>query len=605
MNCTNKLYKGGYLVNLFVYFITFISCKTEPKTTYNKLPLNKQLEKSYLTQLTNAKIHLDSILLTNDTSKAQYYYLKARKAFKQAEPILAYIDINNYNTLNAPNILKVEEEDLTNIREKKPIGFQVIEEEVYADKVDLKTVKKHSQKTSNRLELLIQNTDISFIKEYHVLWIVRETIIRIGLTGITGFDSPVLENSLEEASLNFSTIKQILNVYKNSFTNQDLFNDWITSINETTKLLNADFNSFDRYSFLKNSTQEQLKLWNKTVNDWGVEFPFTMAFNNDIVSLFSKNTYNITYFSGEKEKVSNATKTAKIELGKALFNDANFSKANNISCATCHLPNKGYTDGLKIAKGVSRNSPTLLYAALQRGFFYDKSVGNLEGQIVSVINNEKEFHSNLHEMESVINENSSYSEQFNIAYSNGVSQFNARNAIATFVRTLIPFNSKFDRNMNGIENSLTVREKNGFNLFTGKAKCATCHFTPIFNGTVPVKYTETELEAIGVPAKNDTINANISPDLGRYNVFQTENRKHFFKTPTVRNVELTAPYMHNGVFNTLEEVIDFYNRGGGQGIGIDLPLQTLPPDPLNLTMKEQEDLVLFLKTLTDKQPDNY
>ena len=108
------------------------------------------------------------------------------------------------------------------------------------------------------------------------------------------------------------------------------------------------------------------------------------------------------------------------------------------------------------------------------------------------------------------------------------------------------------------------------------------------------------MELIGVPNKKDTINAQISTDLGRYYVFNTEERKHFFKTPTVRNIALTAPYMHNGVYNTLEEVVDFYNRGGGQGIGIDLPLQTLPTDPLELTKKEQEDLVLFLKTLTDK-----
>lgn len=595
----NRLFKGVYLINLFVCFITFIGCKTESETSYNELPFNKQLEKSYVAQLTNAKMHLDSILLANNIKKAQYHYLKSRKAFKLAEPILAYIDVNNYSTLNAPNILKVEEEDLTNVREKKPIGFQVIEEQVYANQVDLISVKKQSQKTANRLNLLIKNTDISFLKEYHVLWIIRETIIRIGLTGVTGFDSPVLENSLDEAVYNYSTVKEIFNLYKKSFTNKELFNEWEASILKTTRFLNTDFNRFDRYTFLKNHIQEQLNLWNKTVIDWEVNFPFTMAFNNDMESLFSKDAYNINYFSAEKGNVSDAIKKTRLQLGKALFNDTSFSSDNSLSCTTCHLQEKAYTDGLKTGKGVTRNSPTLLYVALQRGFFYEKSAGNLEGQIVAVVNNENEFHSSLNDMESVISKNSNYVEQFNKAYKNGVTHHNARNAIATFIRSLIPFNSKFDKNINGLEHNLTTREINGFNLFAGKAKCATCHFTPIFNGTVPVKYSETELEAIGVPAKNDTINAQISADLGRYNVFKTESRKHFFKTPTVRNIALTAPYMHNGVYNTLEEVVDFYNRGGGQGIGINLPLQTLPPDPLNLTKKEQEDIVLFLKTLTD------
>jgi len=107
------------------------------------------------------------------------------------------------------------------------------------------------------------------------------------------------------------------------------------------------------------------------------------------------------------------------------------------------------------------------------------------------------------------------------------------------------------------------------------------------------------MELIGVPQKKDTINAQISTDLGRYNVYQTPERKHFFKTPTVRNVSKTAPYMHNGVYTTLAEVVDFYNRGGGAGIGIDAAYQTLPPEPLNLTTKEQEDLISFLKTLED------
>ena len=138
----------------------------------------------------------------------------------------------------------------------------------------------------------------------------------------------------------------------------------------------------------------------------------------------------------------------------------------------------------------------------------------------------------------------------------------------------------------------------------GKAKCATCHFAPVFNGTVPTLYKDTEIELLGVPTKNDTINAIVDADLGRYNVFKTEERKHFFKTPTIRNIELTAPYMHNGVYTTLEDVVDFYNRGGGAGIGIDLELQTLPPTPLNLSETEKEDLILFMKSLTDITKEN-
>jgi cytochrome c peroxidase len=112
-------------------------------------------------------------------------------------------------------------------------------------------------------------------------------------------------------------------------------------------------------------------------------------------------------------------------------------------------------------------------------------------------------------------------------------------------------------------------------------------------------YEKTEAEVIGVPQKNDTINAKVDPDEGKFALHKIEKHRFAFKTPTVRNVELTAPYMHNGVFSTLEEVVEFYNRGGGKGIGINLPNQTLPEDKLNLTKEEKQQIISFLNALTD------
>ena len=133
----------------------------------------------------------------------------------------------------------------------------------------------------------------------------------------------------------------------------------------------------------------------------------------------------------------------------------------------------------------------------------------------------------------------------------------------------------------------------------GKAKCATCHFMPLFNGSIPPSYLETESEIIGVPLRSDTVNATLDPDIGKFRTFNRELHKNAFKIPTVRNAALTTPYMHNGVYQTLEEVIDFYNRGGGAGIGIDLTNQTLPPDPLLLSKREKEQIVYFIHALTD------
>jgi cytochrome c peroxidase len=134
----------------------------------------------------------------------------------------------------------------------------------------------------------------------------------------------------------------------------------------------------------------------------------------------------------------------------------------------------------------------------------------------------------------------------------------------------------------------------------GKAKCGTCHFFPIFNGTLPPWYSKSESEIIGVPSTTAWKNARIDPDRGRYEINKMNELLYAFKTPTVRNTAITAPYMHNGVYKSLNEVILFYQRGGGTGIGITLPNQSLPFDTLVLSADDKDALLAFLNTLSDK-----
>ncbi len=197
-----------------------------------------------------------------------------------------------------------------------------------------------------------------------------------------------------------------------------------------------------------------------------------------------------------------------------------------------------------------------------------------------------------------IQQNDTYNELFERIFKNGITEKNFLYVMASYIRDLPSFSSKFD---NALRNKETLNESeiNGFNLFMGKAKCAICHFYPVFNGSVPPIYQETESEVIGVPSKKDTINAIVDPDKGVYYVYGAPLKKFAFKTPTVRNTAVTFPYMHNGVYDSLEEVIDFYNRGGGSGSGIELDNQTLPFDNLNLSETEIRDLIAFINTLND------
>ena len=268
-----------------------------------------------------------------------------------------------------------------------------------------------------------------------------------------------------------------------------------------------------------------------------------------------------------------------------------------MSCATCHIEEKAFTDGIAVRKGLSRNAPTLTYAGFQKAFFHEGRAGSLEGQIVGVVKNENEFNHSIDDLVDSIQADSNYSLRFLQLYNRKPNSLVIRNAIASYIRSLAPFSSKFDQAMRK-EVELTEMEIEGFNLFTGKAACATCHFPPLFNGTVPPQYQESEFENLGTPEHLDKP-WSINPDIGRMAVFDNPARKHFFKTPTVRNSEQTAPYMHNGVFETLEELMDFYNNGGLLGTGVENELQTLPGDSLHLTQKEIQSVIAFLKTLND------
>lgn len=579
-------------------FVFLFSCKEEKTNDYAKIPPVKKLESYYTGHLQNSVSYLDSMLLTSNMEQKKAHYIKGRNSFKQAEAILAFAEKKNFKALNAPNILKVEEEDETNIKSFEPFGFQVIEENLYsAEAIDEVALEKSVSDTRNRMNFITENTTLNF-KNYHILWLMRDEIMRVTTLGITGFDSPMLERSLEEAAIVYRSLENILEIYKTEFTNKELYNNWKAEINKTISSLDTTFVEFDRYSFIKNHTHPQLQLWKQTQEDWKVEFPVGLPISVEAETLFSKETFNLDYFTAYSK--NNQFTREKAILGKKLFEDESLSNSKKMSCATCHQASKAFTDGVPKFPGQIRNTPTLGYAALQKAFFYDNRSRGLEKQIVAVLNSENEFHTDLENLSKTVSSDSTYVKEFKRIYEDGASHRNIRNAIASYVRELMPFNSKFDNNINGLENSLTQQEIRGFNLFTGKAKCATCHFAPVFNGTIPPEYLDTEMELLGVPA--DTLNnSKIDPDVGRYAYMNTESRKFFFKTPTIRNIALTAPYMHNGVYKTLEQVMVFYNNGGGAGLGINQEYQTLPPDSLNLDQVEMDAIIAFMKTLTDEK----
>ncbi|WP_203257897.1 cytochrome-c peroxidase [Hyunsoonleella ulvae] len=576
--------------------LLYTSCKQKENLRKEKLSNTEKLEKLYRSHLKMAYQYLDSIHVENTNKINEVYYLKSRYNFKKSEPILAYFEKENYKSLNAPNLLRVHEEDPTDIKINQPIGYQVIEENLFVDVIDTLVIERAIRVTRDRLKLIEHNTTLKF-KDYHILWLIRDAIVRTATTGLSNFDSPVFGESLKESSLALSTLDEVLNIYKNNFNNQSILKQWSSEIQKAIKtLVDTDFENFNRYQFIKTHTNKQLELLNTTQKDWNIDFPFELAIKNNTTSLFSKNSFNLDFFSDYKSDTTHLK--TKIELGKVLFNDKRFSINNDMSCATCHIKEKAFTDGrITFNKNLNRNTPTLTYSGLQKSFFMDNRSGSLEGQIVGVVTNHDEFNTDLNHIVKVVKNDKKYSKAFDSLYKRGATDINIRHSIASYVKSLNAFDSKFDKNINGEVNSLTNKEIKGFNLFMGKAACATCHFPPLFNGTIPPNFNETELEVIGVPKTKK--NKILDDDLGRYYLFKTDSRKGAFKTPTIRNINLTSPYMHNGIYNNLEQVMDFYNKGGGKGLGFDIPYQTLPFDSLDLTEDEQQAIIAFMMTLTD------
>lgn len=608
-----NLSKEAYVLSLFVICICFIySCKntaeTIPVPVKDTTAIVTGIKAQFKKDITVCLQEVSALRKATTKDSISYYFTQSRLAFKRLEPILSFYNSANYYGLNKANLPKVDEGDNAE-KVIEASGFQALEEAIAETEINIETIHAYANDIYKKLQLEQKHNSILKHTDYKFLWLTRQALVRVMSLGISGFDSPVLLQSIPENKEVFVSLSTYFKLYENHFNDKQLYKSWMNAFEEAQEAFdNAEsFDAFDRYTFIKNNLHPMVSLWNQTATDWNVEFPLQRKLNYGIESFFDPATFNPNSF---KPRHSPKVSPEIAQLGKELFFDASLSKSGTMNCASCHQPEKAFTDGLRFSKDnngnvVQRNSPSLLYASLQQSQFYDARVENLENQILGVINNEKEFHTNTDVIIEKLEQSTAYKKRFESLYKKGIDHKSVRNAIATYIRTLTPFNSKFDRNISGKENTFTEEETLGFNLFMGKGKCATCHFAPVFNGTVPPYFTESELEVLGIPNSKTWENASVDEDVGRYNVAQAELKRFAFKTPTVRNASKTAPYMHNGVYDTLEEVLKFYNLGGGAGIGIELKNQTLPPDPLNLTDTEIKAIIAFINSLEDELDIDY
>jgi len=272
---------------------------------------------------------------------------------------------------------------------------------------------------------------------------------------------------------------------------------------------------------------------------------------------------------------------AKVVLGKQLYFDKRLSIDSTVSCASCHDPKKGWSNAEQFATGINslkggRNAPTIINAAYFNLQFWDGRAKYLEGQALGPIQNPIEMNMKLEEVVDRLNKIEGYKQQFQKVFGSEVTSEGIAKAIASFERTILSGDAPYDRFKAGDKKALSDDAQRGMKVFFNKANCSACHTGPNFSDGAFHNI------GIGMAAKE--------PDPGRFAVTKLSGDRGAFKTPTLREVARHSPYMHDGSLKTLEEVVDWYDKGGHSNPQLDEEIF-----PLKLSARDKTDLIVFLK----------
>lgn len=614
------------------YFALIYTFSSKQLLTADPDPLGNalhQIETRFQDNLDSLAVALDryqAVATRPDASlqDIQRVHAEARLAFKRVEWLLSYVEpasVTRY--LNGAPLPKTEP-SVAEVVVIKPKGLQTLDEMAYDEEIQMGARTQVLSELINSYGGLRKQMRWLRPQHRYVFEALREEAIRVFTLGVTGFDTPGSVAALPEAEVALATMERAYRPYAAavaevaSESNRQILEAFRAGREQVRA---GDFDSFDRLRFLRVAINPLTRELPRAQRALGIEFAsddarLTAPVNQAPLALFDEDFLNAEHFAALTPTEFQEERRA---LGEKLFFDPILSKNGTMSCATCHQPDKAFTDGY--AKSLSadgegtvmRNSPTLINSVYATHYFHDLREEFLERQMMHVVADENEFGTDFVAIEKTLAANEEYAALFASAY--GVEQpryqlskWSISDAISQYILSLRSIDSPFDRYARGESEVMPADVRRGFNLFMGKAACGTCHFAPTFSGLVPPLYADSETEVLGVPAHPEWANATVDPDPGRIASGKPRDEVYFnafaFKTPTVRNITATAPYMHNGVYTDLEQVMRFYNVGGGAGIGIELDHQTLPPDPLGLTQSEIDDVITFVRHLDDYEALN-
>ncbi|MCP4123496.1 MAG: cytochrome C peroxidase [Bacteroidetes bacterium] len=540
---------------------------------------------------------------------------EARIKMKNIDLWLRYLAPIRYKQINSP--LPVEWE--TEVFEKFEAPYRrdgaglMLAEDHLAEGGDMEGFTAWIKPALKNLEVYSSDSILPVINNrHHFLLANRLFLLNLASIYTTGFECPNTDRVIPELREMMQSTKGIYIAYGQTWPDFSLSEEYlmryVLAVNFVMQQPN-DFSKFDHFSFIRDHVNPLFRLNQELILEYSVR---SMSFNdyslnNDARSIFSKELYEGQNAAGMFASVKDEEVLHDIKaVGRQLFFDPILSGNNKRSCASCHKPDQFLGDGLKYNLHLSgtdvltRNTPTLVNVVYNHLLLLDGKQISAQSQAIGVMTNPDEMGSIKEEITEKVMSCKEYKKAFNsfLPYSRGSKSVSINHIVSAITLFYADFSlglSPFDQAMNnhGEVNRDVVE---GFNVFMSKAQCGTCHFTPQFNGVKP-PYVGSEFEVIGVPV--DTEFSALSPDSGRYHILPEPEMVNAFRTGSIRNADLTGPYMHNGVFETLEQVVDFYNDGGGTGRGLSVPNQTLSSEPLELTEIEKEQLIAFMLALTE------
>ncbi|SKC15810.1 cytochrome-c peroxidase [Dyadobacter psychrophilus] len=613
----NKLFSALCLAVVILFCAAIFRTNSPAKTD-----AARQTGKIYL----NEMHRLDSMLVaypnyfmdSNNAARLRVYTDLARQ-FKRVELFFLYFYPEKaYETIWQP--IQATKQPVgpplpDNFLIAGPFGIDADSIVVKSSKANRDFEKMFITRAANNFRTTLAETQyekrISQITDAQIMEAMRLQLFNISSVGLGNGDFQLNPVNLPCVQAEVAVWSKIMRIYLAQLprSSKKLKTQVEDLLDETEKffLANTDFDAFDRMELLTNylnPLSKHLAIVRKTLNI-PTENRFA-ALNPEASGLFDADIFNLSFFMPDS---SMTLFEERAELGKILFFDPILSDNNERSCASCHKPEMAFTDGLGKSMSFTldqlpRNAPTIINSVFQPFQFWDARVNSLEDQADSVIMNPNEMHGTSFEIVAErITASEDYIKLFNTAFpetiKHGIARKHIKSAIASYERTLVGLNSRFDKYMRGEKAAMSIQEINGFNVFMGKGRCGSCHYAPLFNGTLPPHFSISDHRSLGVPVKDTMSKYEIDADVGLQHSKRNPLFKSSFKVPTVRNAAITAPYMHNGIYQTLDQVVNFYNHGAGNKFGFRGLFLSILPDSLNLSATEKKDLISFVHALTD------